>query len=194
LTPLERDDDRLATLVRGSEWFMRALRAAREVALPEWLIGAGAVRTLVWDHLHGRATRMNELADLDCAFFDKSDLSREGDALAEARLRAAWPDAPWEATNQAAVHLWYEAQFGIAVPRLLSTREAVATWPETVTSVALHLDAHDRISVLAPFGTADLFGLVLRRNPNRVTRAQFIARAASKRVTERWPRVVIVDD
>jgi uncharacterized protein len=41
---------------------------------------------------------------------------------------------PWEAKNQAAVHLWYERRFGQAVGPLTSIAEAVATWPETVSA------------------------------------------------------------
>jgi hypothetical protein len=31
----------------------------------------------------------------------------------------------WEATNQAAVHLWYEQTFGFAVPPLTSSADGV---------------------------------------------------------------------
>jgi hypothetical protein len=31
---------------------MRALRAARAVDPPDWLIGGGVIRDLVWDHVH----------------------------------------------------------------------------------------------------------------------------------------------
>jgi hypothetical protein len=44
-------------------------RAAREVNAPEWWIGAGAIRTAVWDRLHGYA-QPTPLADLDLIYFD----------------------------------------------------------------------------------------------------------------------------
>ena len=44
---------RLVALIRCSSVLMRALRAARAVGPPDWLIGAGALRDRVWDHLHG---------------------------------------------------------------------------------------------------------------------------------------------
>jgi hypothetical protein len=44
---------RLEAIVRSTAWLMRALEAARRVDAPDWLIGAGAVRTAVWDRLHG---------------------------------------------------------------------------------------------------------------------------------------------
>eukprot|EP01034_Spumella_vulgaris_P027324 gene27324-34024_t len=44
---------RLVLLVRSSAGLMAALRAVRELGLDSWCIGAGAVRSLVWDTLHG---------------------------------------------------------------------------------------------------------------------------------------------
>ena len=84
---------------------MQALRAARDVDAPDWLINAGAIRDAVWDDLHDRAPEMPR--DIDLGFFDSGDLSPERDAQVGAALRERAPDLPWEAKNQAAVHLWY---------------------------------------------------------------------------------------
>jgi Nucleotidyltransferase len=67
-------------------------------------------------------------------------------------LREAAPELPWEAKNQAAVHLWYPRRFGFAVEPFGCTADAVATFPETATCVGLHLDARDRLTVVAPYG------------------------------------------
>jgi hypothetical protein len=45
--------------------------------------------------------------DVDLGFFDPDDLSPQRDAEVEAALRERAPDLPWEAKNQAAVHLWH---------------------------------------------------------------------------------------
>jgi hypothetical protein len=169
---------------------MRALEVAREVDPPDWLIGAGAVRTAVWDRLHGHA-EPTPLPDVDLAFFDPDDLSPQREQAVEERLRAALPGVPWEAKNQAAVHLWYERRFGTPAEPLTSSADAVATWPETATAVAVRLSADDRLEVVAPFGLDDLLGLVWRRNPARVSEAEFARRTAAKRIAERWPRVTL---
>ena len=170
---------------------MHALAIAREADAPDWLIGAGAVRTAVWDRLHGY-DGPPDLADVDLVFFDPADLSTERDAAVESALCALAPDIPWEAKNQAAVHLWYPRVFGLAVAPFTSSAEAVATFPETATCVALHLDAADRLTVVAPYGLDDLLGLVLRHNPLRVTPELSERRLAEKRVRERWPRVTVL--
>jgi hypothetical protein len=175
----------LEAIVRGTPSLVLALEAAREVGAPDWLIGAGAVRTAVWDHLHG-FTEPTPPGDVDLAFFDPADLSREHARDIEAALLQRAPELPWEATNQAAVHLWYPG----AEP-LRSSEEAVATWPEFATCVAVRLEADDRLTIVAPYGLEDLFGMVFRRNPRLVTAADFDRRVASKRITERWPRVTV---
>ena len=172
--------------------FRPILETVRSLDLPDWLVGAGVIRSLVWDHLHGYATP-TQLADVDMVFFDPTDMRPEYDAEVQAQLRAMLPDVPWEATNQAAVHLWYEQTFGFAVPPLTSSADGVATWPETATSIAVRLHPDDTLEIVTPCGLHDLFGLILRRNPRRVTRAIFHQRVQSKQIVTKWPRVQILD-
>lgn len=105
---------RVEAILWDTPWFMAALEAARTVDPPDWLIGAGAVRTAVWDHLHG-FDEPTVPGDVDVAFFDPNDLSRARDQAIEEALRERLPDTPWDAKNQAAVHLWYPAKFGYEV-------------------------------------------------------------------------------
>ena len=172
---------------------MQALAHVRALGLPAWCVGAGAVRNLVWDALHRRAAP-SALADVDIAFFDAADLSAERDAALQRRLQDAAPDTPWEVTNQAGVHLWFERHFGHAVPPLRSLEDAVASWPEFATAVGLWLDDDDRLHVIAPFGLDDLFGMVVRRNPARVSVETYRERVATKRYAERWPQVRVIGE
>ena len=158
---------------------MEGLRAARDVAAPDWLIAAGAIRDAVWDDLHGRPLTTPP-RDLDLGFFDPGDLTPERDAEVEAALRERAPDLPWDAKNQAAVHLWYPQRFGIDVEPFRTTAEAVATFPETASCVGARLLPDDEILVVAPFGLDDLFACVCRHNPARVPRAFYEQRVAEK--------------
>jgi hypothetical protein len=171
---------------------MRALRAAREVDAPDWLIGAGVIRDLVWDHLHGHHAPAVP-KDVDLVFFDTVDLTPEREEAVRAALLARAPDIPWDVKNQAVVHVWYPRVFGLEVEPLTSSADGVATWPETATAVAVRLLRDDTIEVIAPCGLDDLFGLVCRRNPRRVTVEEYRRRVATKRIAERWPRVRIED-
>jgi hypothetical protein len=186
-----RGRDQVEDILRSTPWLIEALAAARVVDAPDWLIGAGAVRTAVWDFLHG-FDEPSELADIDLVFFDPADLSPERERAVEEALRAQLPEAPWDAKNQAAVHLWYPEKFGYEVEPLGSAAEGVATWPEIATCVGVRLTAEDRLQVVAPHGLDDLLGLVHRRNPTRVSVEEYERRLRTRRISERWPRVRVL--
>jgi hypothetical protein len=182
---------RFEDIVRTTPWLMDVLRAAREVDAPDWLVGAGAMRNAVWDRLHGYPAP-TALADVDVGFFDPADVTPERDRAVEDALRARLGGVPWQAKNQAAVHLWYESRFGYAVEPLSSSADAVGTFPETATAVAVRLWPDDGLTVVAPCGLDDLLGLVHRHNPRRASVEIYERRLTEKRIAERWPRVTIV--
>jgi len=180
------------------DWFLDALRAVRSLGLARWCIGAGAIRNLIWDELShnsaasGWTSCPSPLSDVDVAYFDSSDLSSQRDAALQALLHARLPGVPWEVTNQAGVHQWFAASFGHAVAPLASLEQAIATWPEYVTAVAVSLRDDDTMEVIAPFGLDDLFTMTVRHNPLRASVANYRDRLAKKRYAERWPGVTIV--
>jgi uncharacterized protein len=108
------------------------------------------------------------------------------------RSSPACPCVTWDAKNQAAVHTWYPQRFGIAVEPLSSMAEAVATWPEIATSVAVRLLDDDRIEFIAPFGLDDLLDGIYRHNARRITLAEYRRRLAAKQVPQRWPSVRVI--
>jgi uncharacterized protein len=180
----------LAGRLQAEPWLTRALEAVTVSGLPDAWIGAGAIRDVVWGQLHDGFDPAL-VRDVDVAFFDPGDLSPDRDRGAQAAL-AAIAAFPWEASNQAAVHTWFHDYFGGApVPPLRSVHDAVATWPETATCVAIR-SIPDGIEICAPHGLADLLDGVWRVNPVRVTPATSRARLARQRVGERWPRVRVI--
>ncbi len=181
----------LAGLVASSDPTMRALRAVRCLGLASWCIGAGAIRNLVWDHLHGFTTpTMAE--DVDMVFYDASDLSVDLERRLETRLRQIQPEFNWEVVNQAAVHRWLRPAFGQAAKPFQSLAEGIASWPEVATCVGTTLTDSGTVEIIAPHGLTDLFDMIVRWNPARASRETFMNRVASKRFSERWPRVQVL--
>lgn len=180
-------------MVRASAPLMDALEAVRSLGLQSWCIGAGAVRSLVWDTLHG-FDKPSPLDDVDVVYFDASHASdgAEQEVDLEQRLRLLQPALRWEVTNQATVHLWFERALGQRVAPLHSLEEGVATWPEFATCVGVYLAPDDTIGVVAPHGLEDLFGLRVRHNPRRASAETYLQRVAEKRFAERWPLLSIV--
>jgi hypothetical protein len=178
----------LAAWVADDAALMRALRAAASLGLASWCIGAGAVRNLVWDRLHGAAQPAAAAPDVDLVFHDPANLSAERERQLQARLQHVLPGVPWEVVNQAAVHRWLPG----AVRPLQSLEEGVGSWPETATCVGAWLDAAGAVHTLAPHGLADLFAGVVRHNPARVPASVYRQRLVEKRFAERWPGLTIL--
>lgn len=174
----------LETVLRSNDWLMETLALCRDRLPVTAYVGAGAIRNLVWDRAHGLAPAPS--ADIDVVYFDAA-MARGADADFARLLQDARPESGWDVTNQAHVHVWYREYFGKDVPPLATLTEAIATWPDTATAIAVRLDADGRLDVIAPFGLDDLFELVLRWNPSRIGFDDFSARIRSKRWLSRWP-------
>ncbi len=83
-------DDLMIAIIRSNHAFMRILEAVRDCDPPDRLVGAGVLRNLVWDHLHGYRVPTPH-RDVDVAFFDPADLSSDHDRQVETRLAGGCP-------------------------------------------------------------------------------------------------------
>lgn len=176
----------LTHLVAADPALMHLLRVARHIGLADWCIGAGAIRNLVWNHLH--PDQPAQLAnDIDFVYFEPGDLSGAHEERALDALTWAAPHVVWDVVNQARVHLWYEQRHGVALAPIDSLTTGVAGWPETATCVGVRLDGQDLLHVIAPHGLDDLFNLVLRRSPAFSNATFFAQRLADKQFAKRWP-------
>ncbi|MHA1153811.1 MAG: nucleotidyltransferase family protein [Alphaproteobacteria bacterium] len=185
---LSSDTDILA-LVAADAWMMAALGAVAGLGLPDAWIGAGFLRGAVWDRLHGYASR-TPLDDIDVIYFDPEAPDPAAEAALERRLGERLPGLPWSVKNQARMHL----RNGDAPYR--SSADALAHWLETPTAVALRLDEAGGPELLAPFGTRDLLGLVVRPTPHARKHehrlAAYRARLEVKNWPAKWPKLKVV--
>jgi hypothetical protein len=182
----------LQAALASSVWFLSVLDDVASVDPPQWWVGAGVIRDVVWEQRFGKGADRPETKDVDVAYFDAADLSSRAERNVEGRLRARNPQVAWDAKNQAAVHRWYAERFGTAVTPLASVPEAVATWPEYATCVAVRLTAQGKMGFCAPHGLDDLLDGLWRRNPSRVTVDEYRRRLADKQPESRWPGVRVV--
>lgn len=71
-----------------------------------------------------------------------------------------------------------------------SAMQAIATFPTTATSIGVRPGA-EGLALHAPFGTADLFGAIVRPNKAQITRAIYEAKVL--RWLAMWPRLKIIE-
>lgn len=184
-------EERLIRMVRSSSNLMALLAAVRSLHLQSWCIGAGVVRGLVWDHLHG-FSQPSRYDDVDVTYYDSSADEKQDDDLTR-RLLDIDPSVRWEVSNQALIHHWFLKAHGQSVPPLRSLENGIATWPEYATCVGVTLNADDTLELIAPHGLQDLFDLKVRHNAVRASADIFMQRVRSKRFIERWPMLSMVN-
>ncbi len=186
-------EQRLETIVRGSDSLMTVLRLARDLDLPDWLIVSGAVYQKVWNHQTGRDPD-HGIKDYDLAYHDASDTTYEGEDVHIKRAATHFPapyDRQVEVRNQARVHLWFEDHFGEPYEPLHSSAEALGRFVAPCFGVGVRLEADDSLTIEAPFGLDDLFAMTIRPNPDRPRAKGWDKVIRSAR--ERWPEITVVD-
>lgn len=178
--------EQLLQVLRADAWSMDMLSAVRSLSLPDWAIGAGFVRSLVWDRITRRAER-TVLGDVDVLYFDPGNTSKTAEHDIVRNLARLHRSVPWSAKNQARMHL----KNGDAPYR--DTLDALSRWLETPTAVAVRLEKNDDLTVLAPFGLEDLFAMVIRPTPaGNEKSGEYRERLRRKRWAESWPEATII--
>ena len=176
---------RTEALLRADPLRMACLWAARELALPDWALGAGFVRNLIWDHLHQKA-EPTPLNDIDLIYLDPSDPEGVDEREHEAWLRIRLPDQRWEVRNQARMHVRQQ------VPPFASSLEALSHWVEVPTCIGVRLLANDEFQWLAPHGFGHNWSLQVSANPRcRQESRIFIDRIRDKQWQRIWPDLVV---
>jgi hypothetical protein len=164
---------------------MMLLQDVAKLDLPDCWIGAGFVRNLVWDHLHG-FEQTTPLNDIDVIYFDAANLSEEIEIRIAVSLELKRPEFTWDVKNQARMHVENGDQ------PYSSSIDAIKYWPETATAVAARLwdEESQRLELAAPYGIDDLVNLVVRPTPAfEEKREQFYQRLEKKNWKKIWPKL-----
>ena len=158
---------------------------------PSAYIAAGIIRNTIWSHLHQSEYALDG-TEVDIIFYNLSEDPQPSKKIT-ACMSKVFPNMQWDVTNQATVHHWYRLENGEAIAPLASIEHALSMWPETATAVAIRLNAHDQLEIVAPFGLADLLELKLRWNSTLVSYEGFMKRIKQKKMLSRWPKLELID-
>lgn len=181
-------------LIEQDRWMMEILQFVKKLKLSDWWIGAGFVRSKVWDFLHEFKER-TALPDVDVIYFNKNDFTKEeirkdttkSEAKYEALLRKQKEDINWSVTNQARMHVLHND-----LPYKTS-EEALSRWVETATCIGVRLDEDEKVVLTAPYEVTDLVNLALRKTPEADTKT-FNERVAKKNWLNKWPKLKIFNN
>ncbi len=173
-------------LIKKDQWMMDLLRTAQSLHLPDWWIGAGFVRSTVWDHLHGFTTR-TPIPDIDVIYFDKNEVRPEVDWAYDDRLRQLNSSVEWQVRNQARMHL----KKGDAPYK--DSADGLSKWVEIATCIGVKLKDDGSLELLAPHGIDDLVNLRVTANPLCIGNPElFNQRMDEKGWDKKWPKLKIV--
>jgi len=152
-----------------------------------WL-SAGYVRSLIWNKIFNVYPK-REHTDIDLVYFDSNDLLDTKAKSLKKFLEKNSQNHIWDIKNQA--FLWKKN----GDEPYASIEDALRCWPETVTAIAVALDQNDRVKILAPFGTKDLFQGVVKPTPyfslQKIEQYRF--RQNEKKWWEYWPKIRILE-
>jgi hypothetical protein len=189
-TPLHLQVEYLDAALKLNAVAQAMLTVGAELALPNWYFGAGGIAQTVWNLRHVFEPASG-IKDYDLVYFDPDDLSVEAERRNEIEVarRLSRHGVVVDVKNEARVHLWYRERFGRPVDPYRSTEEAIATWPTTASSVGVRPDPAGLI-VCAPYGLADLLGMVAR--PNKTIISQDVYEEKVSRWAARWPQLRVI--
>ncbi len=180
--------EELKNIVSQQPWLMNALRAVREQNLPDWFIGAGAIRNTVWNSLHGFPSHKNQ-NDMDVVYFDSLDATAETDEQIKQNLLKKIPSIKWEVINQVRARTF---DYGPNIRTYHSTCSSIAYWTETATCVGIRLEKDNTLAICAPHGLEDLFNLIVRPpQPPWQNIPSYEKRMHKKNWKNIWPKLKI---
>jgi hypothetical protein len=189
--PVDEQLAQVRAALERNRSLMTVLERARDMGIPNWYVAGGSISQTIWNAVTNRPGDTG-IADYDLVYFDGADLSYEAEDVVIQQGRRVFADVATqvEIKNQARVHLWYEARFGVRCPKHASTEAAIDLWASNTAMVGVRLLDDGRWKVYAPRGFSDFFNLVVRPHAAVATKAAFEKKVA--RWLTHWPELRVV--
>jgi hypothetical protein len=170
--------------IKKDKWMIKILKEVESLDLNDWWIGAGFVRSKVWDKLH-KYRKSTPIPDIDIIYYDSNAEPGINEKEIWKKLKEKFPDIKWSVTNEAYRHLRLNRA------SYKSSTEALSEWVETATCIGVSIKG-SKISITAPWGIDDLVNLKLK--PTRLYRDKldvFYDRLEKKEWLSKWPKLKV---
>lgn len=181
-----KEEEYIIHLIQNDQWMIDILTATQTLALPDWWICAGFVRSKIWDTLHEFSER-TPLPDIDVVYFDAVNISEEKEKQYENQLLELMLTIPWSVKNQARMHLRNQ------VEPYSSTVDGIAKFPETATALGVKLTEASELILAAPHGVEDAINLRIKPTPFFQSSPErmdvFHKRIKAKNWHQRWTKL-----
>lgn len=154
-------------LVRLNPFVTEIAGRASLLGLPDTWLVSGCLFQTVWNVLAGESPSRG-IKDYDLFYFDSSDTSWESEQRINLRAAGLFSDLNCEidVRNQARVHEWYAAEFGVdGYPRLKQATDGIDNFLAVCCMVAIRRTRTGNVDVYSPFGVDDVMDRVVRPNP-----------------------------
>ena len=125
-------------------------------------------------------------------YFDAGDRSKAAEARINQKAALLFADlgCKIEMRNQARVHLWYEAEFGVSGYAALGcSTDGIDRFLAVCCMVAVRPTGKGDVDLYAPFGVDDVFNLIMRPNPLFPTLPRDRYELKAKRWQQLWPEL-----
>jgi uncharacterized protein len=177
--------------IRSNRLNREILARLSDLGLKQGYLVAGCLVQTIWNALSDRPPESG-IKDYDIFYYDDRDLSWEAEDAVIRHADSVFGDLGVlvELRNQARVHLWYEQHFGVAYPRLASSRDGIDRFLVPCTCVGVRPQRDGKVELYAPYELVDLYAGVLRPNKVNDQPGLFAKKAASYQA--RWPFLKIV--
>ena len=176
----------ILNLINDDKWMLKILKLVKKLELLDWMVGAGFVRSKVWDYLHDYKTK-TPLGDIDVIYFDRNNINKDQELVYERKLKGLYRNVNWSVKNQARMHLVNKDK------PYKSSEDALSKWPETATCIAVKINNKGKLVLIAPHGIGDLINLVVKPTPvfkNKLKK--YKKRANDKQWKRKWPKLKIL--
>lgn len=184
-----KDKKDVVSFIAHHQELMNILRMVHDLDLPDCWICAGFLRARIWDYQSG-LSQPTPVHDVDVVYFDAKRIDYDFEQEVQIELKNRECSYNWEVKNEARMHLHNPD----TVPYCSST-DAIAKFPETVTSIGARLDSANQVEVAAPHGVSDLLTMVVRPTPYALIASKrlmlYKKRIAQKNWQTIWPLLTI---